>query len=478
MKKAFYIDMHCHPALKPFGKSYSEGDVNSKNVKDANCIWFYDRPTVWDKFVNISGSLTRFSQSNFTALARGNVRIISASLAPIEKGFFSTRLGEGKLIDKICNLVTGVGKEKVNFIQNNKNYFHELKKEYDFYEQLDGEVFSIDGKKWQYKLCSSFNDIQENLNKEDISTVSVVLSIEGCHVFIIDSNRRVEELEVIANIRWLKGKRYRPLFVSLSHHFYNDICGHAESLNKSLRKLISQKHGQDSGISQLGRKVVDELLSVTNGRRIFLDVKHMSRESRRNYYEILESEAYRDEDIPIVVSHGAVNGFPSVFNHDSGSMENGLFYGKDINFFDDELVLIAESKGLFCLQLDERRVASKREIKKVRFRINRKKMLKKRSGFVWNQIQYIAQVLDKHDLPAWNMTALGSDFDGIVDPINGFWTSQEFPLLHQYLLEHAEAFIEDDITKLKHDFNRELSASEIVSKIMQGNALEFLKQHF
>jgi hypothetical protein len=80
--------MHCHPALKTYGRSIKHGRENKKNNNSRRSIWQYDPPTLKDKIFNYLGTLTKFSQSNFTALVKGDAKIISACLYPIEKGFF------------------------------------------------------------------------------------------------------------------------------------------------------------------------------------------------------------------------------------------------------------------------------------------------------------------------------------------------------------------------------------------------------
>ena len=75
---------------------------------------------------------------------------------------------------------------------------------------------------------------------------------------------------------------------------------------------------------------------------MYIDIKHMSRAVRLAFYNILETR-YTDEKIPIIVSHGAVNGYPGLTNY-NGKVKNGLFNGDDINFFDDEIIRIARSE--------------------------------------------------------------------------------------------------------------------------------------
>src|SRR5210317_524838 len=46
-----YVDLHCHPSLKPFGKSfnYSPKGINHPHRSTLRSIWHYDPPTLLDK---------------------------------------------------------------------------------------------------------------------------------------------------------------------------------------------------------------------------------------------------------------------------------------------------------------------------------------------------------------------------------------------------------------------------------------------
>jgi hypothetical protein len=82
-----YIDLHCHPAMKPYGRSFSVSPTHSNSPDPAkpNSLWYYDPPSLTDKLLNYTGGLTKFSQANATALAYGNVHIVCPSLYPLEK---------------------------------------------------------------------------------------------------------------------------------------------------------------------------------------------------------------------------------------------------------------------------------------------------------------------------------------------------------------------------------------------------------
>ena len=124
-------------------------------------------------------------------------------------------------------------------------------------------------------------------------------------------------------------------------------------------------------------------------------------------------------------------------------------YAAYINFYDIELIELATSGGIIGLQLDERRIGSKSFIKSLKKgdSINEKRHYG--SKLLWNNIQHIVQLLDAHNLFAWDCMALGSDNDGIIDPINYFWTSEDFDDLIQDIERHAFNFLTNPETKFK-----------------------------
>ena len=265
--------------------------------------------------------------------------------------------------------------------------------------------------------------------------------------------------------------QYPPFFVAPAHHFRNYIAGHAYSLPKVIRALLNQKEGVNTGITELGLEVIGKLLD----HKILIDIKHMSRQSRRDYYQLLKSPAYRN--IPILASHTSVNGYPDVYSDADLEEDHGVFFGLDINIFDNEILLIARSGGIIGIQLDERRIASRQELKKVKNDLPEEDKLRLLSGFVWNQVAYIAILLDSADLSAWDCETIGSDYDGMVDPLNGFWTAKEYKLLYDHLLIHARAYLAGPGQQFKLEENN-ISAEEILDKLFSKNALHFLENNF
>jgi len=475
-----FIDLHIHPAMKPLGKSFnSKPGNNSKNKNRQNSIWYYDPPTILDKLANITTTLTKFRQSDFTSLAKGGAHIVMVSLCGLEKGFVMTKLGTKLVGDVVGNLVTGLGKKRIDHVQQMDDYFSDLEMEYDFYKQLDGHKVQVDGRWFRYKIVSSFNEISETVD-EEAKTIFVILSIEGTHVFntgLQTMRKTANPSEVLANIDKVKKWDHRLYTACLTHHFNNEMVGHAQSLHGIVRKMCDQADNMNEGFNDLGWKMLRKLLDNTDGRRVLVDLKHMSVKARNQYYQFLKDE-YPDETIPLVVSHGAVNGLRS---HNQ-KVEDDLFnYGKfqpdDINVFDDEIVRIANSGGILAIQFDERRVASELELKKTGRHLSRRKMLFHQSKLIWNQIQHIAEVLNRHDKFAWGIQAIGTDNDGMVNPLNGFWTAEDMPLFDSYLEKHAYNFIGSVQSDALKNYNK-LSASEIVQRFMHSNAYSFLKKNF
>jgi microsomal dipeptidase-like Zn-dependent dipeptidase len=188
---------------------------------------------------------------------------------------------------------------------------------------------------------------------------------------------------------------------------------------------------------------------------------------------------YASEKIPIIASHGACNGKHSIVQWDQTSIieHREWFCDIDINFYDSELARIAKSNGIFGIQLDERRIGSSKAISESKMIFpNKRKQLNKKALLVWRQVHHIAEVLDNEGLFCWGIQSIGSDFDGIVNPINGLWTAENMKDLAEEMLKHAEDYLSKNRIKL-HDFNR-INAEAIVERVMHQNAMEFIKRNY
>ena len=480
-----YVDVHCHPSLKPYSKSfkYTPQKENLLNAGRKNSIWHYSPPNFLERFINRLMTLTKFTQTDMSALAKAKSKVVIVSLYPFEKHFLSKKIfGSKGITDLLVNLASSVSQSRIDYVRRHKNYFQELEDEYNFYMQLHNMAQVIDGKTFTYRLVNSFSEIQQNLSEETETRkiISIITTIEGGHSF--NTGLKMDEdtaspVEVLMNVTKVKSWLHRPLFVTFAHHFYNELCGHARSISIGALK-DNQNRGLNTGITDLGLEVIDLLLDNSQGQRIPLDIKHMSTTSRKAYYALLDTK-YAVENIPVIASHGACNGKRSIIEWSKSDFPEraSKFSDIDINFYDDEIIRMATSNGLLGLQLDERRIGSKKVIKKSKiFFPNKRKQLRKKSLLVWRQIEHIAEVLDKEGLFCWGLQAIGSDFDGIVNPIKGLWTAENIRDLARELMVYAEAYMDKNRDQL-NDFNR-ITAETIVTRVLRVNALEFIEKNY
>ncbi|MDZ4707702.1 MAG: hypothetical protein SH818_04800 [Saprospiraceae bacterium] len=490
--RPFNIDVHVHPGLKPYGTSFSLSPqrVNNPDPAKKNSIWFKDHPNDLERLVERSLGLVRFTQSDFQSLVSGNVGCICASLYSIERGLVRLKTGSGWFTDLLTNFISGLGKPRINFLQNNNDYFSDLVGEYEFYRQLNGRIVAIRGVPCKYVLVDSWEQMQTTLDNHNpanqFKLVIVIITIEGMHN--LDANMddpAGDENQFLANVDKLKQWEFKPLFVTFAHHFYNKLCGHAESLaDKFQDGLTRQEQGMDTEFTPLGWKVLEKLLDNTSGRRIYIDIKHMSYKSRQQYFNYLLNThhlEFANRLIPIIVSHGACNGFRHAQDktYTPGLAETAKhMYDKDINFYDEEILTLAKSGGIIGLQLDERRIANaKYKIGSRKIFASKFKRQLSNSRMVWNNIQHIAMLLDQNELPAWNNMTIGSDYDGLIDSVNLFWSAADLPDLAKCLTIKAGEWMSGGNYTFKLADNR-LSPEEIIDKLFYRNAMDFFRKYF
>jgi hypothetical protein len=73
--------------------------------------------------------------------------------------------------------------------------------------------------------------------------------------------------------------------------------------------------------------------------------------------------------------------------------------------------------------------------------------------------------------------AIGSDYDGMVDPLNSFWTVEEYDDLMQYLERHAWEYLKKTPHPMLQPVNQ-ISADKIVENIFSNNAWAFFSRWF
>ena len=457
-------DCHVHPNLKTYGHSFDS------KLSDKSSLWKNDKLKPYQKLLNRLFGLTKFYQATYSSLFKGGVKIVFVSLYPFEKGFFVNVFLNGPITAFFANLVTGIGIRRIRHLQKQLNYFKELEDEMQFILHAERNK-SINQKNIMWKLEDSWQGVSRELIN-DFSLI-IIPTIEGSHVLnsgLESFGIKTKEKQVLENIDKLKNWRYAPFFMTFAHNFANDFCGHAPSL-EMLGPLVNQKPQMGTGFTELGWTVVKSLLDDRNGRPILLDLKHMSLQSRKELYAWNGKRAKGKS--PLIVSHGAVTGCSW---DKKGEFHHPLFCEAEINFYDEHILEIISSGGFFALQLDANRLGNRKAIRKPVFG-DKNAGFEKSCKLIWTHLKHIGELLDSRGLPAWDQIGLGSDFDGTINPLEGIWTSEDFPKMAEGLLLEIEKYFEskNPLTDLN---NKYLEPEEILNKFLFGNTLEFLKKHF
>jgi microsomal dipeptidase-like Zn-dependent dipeptidase len=419
----------------------------------------------------------------------GSVGLISASLGPPEKGFVRTRFGSGLISLLLVSLVTCIPFKRLRYLAKTGSYFRDIEQEMEYYLSQN-EHPNSNGKR--YKLVNKTTGVSD-LNNPSSPDIQVVFSIEGSNVFDKGLNNKWNTSlreTALGNIDRIKNWEYPPLWVSLGHHFFNELCGHPKSLPGIVGLLINQKRELGTGITPFGMEVIRKLLDPA-GKKILIDVKHMSWLSRKSFYAFCQDYYGTNTWDPIVVSHGACNGFDQVGSEVNSSMLKDIqgeffhdhMYPGPINLYDEDILKVAYTNGIIGIMLDERRLADKNTLKKNKKCIRRKELLYSGDNqskeakvwwtkTVWDNLYYIAYLLNMNGFSdCWDIQCIGTDFDGMINPMDVILTAAEMNDLRDGLLIHAQNYQNHPEGLFG------LTPGQVVNRIMHENAFKFIQQH-
>lgn len=468
------IDIHVHSTLKPYGKSM-RNILNPKRYGNAACIWSEDRVSDWeDKQEDVLG-LVRYRQADCNSLDNGQVAIAFVSLYPTEIGFVAFNGHKPTWLETLMgHLASSFGTKRIRHLQGKVgppyyHYFPDLELEYAFLKLLNDKTPNNLNK--SYHLMRHGRDYDANAN------INIVVSIEGAHVFCDgrDIDQPANWANAGANITAVKKWDHPPFYISLGHHFYNAVCTHAMSLTgipgKQLDQSIGMRErnvaksdGYPDGFTVLGIQVVQLLLRKNaNERRILIDVKHMSVNSRNQYYQMLDT-TFAGEDIPVICSHGGID----------------LFYPFDVNMSWTDIQRIYDSSGLMGIELDERILGKFKNPANDYINNSARPVTAAEldAYYVWRQIEKIAEYAfqNGHDDNPWKCLCLGSDYDGLINPLDSFRRADQLPMLYELLLQHANRYFSSGRNMIPA--SAEFSPERIVEMFMYENARVFLEKYY
>lgn len=524
--KAQFADLHCHPAFRPY---------NNETLS----LW--DPPKSDLEAIKAGKRASCYSQADMPKLMAGEVGLVFAALYPFEKPWIQEHNAVLRFLSKpykwIKAMVYRIGISRnpasrffsikddlINgfFLRFNKrrylriqdaDYWEELMWELRLYKEEDQsrrpikKLVAREKPGWDSRVAARLekstgavqfrilDTADSELHPDRVSLpeqeVRVVLTIEGMHALSMDKNLEVvPEKKLFDRMRYLKEKT-AIFFITFAHHFDNGLCGHARSMPVILRTLglVKQESRINEGFTDLGRKALLFLLGIKQeqgewipdpdaGRRILIDVKHMSAASRIEYYAIVRAwnEAHPDEKIPIIASHmgyAALSLEQLRERAQSGretrqkQIRNG--YNRwSINLGTDEVAEIVNSEGLIGMSFDQ----------KILGMIPLFLGLGKRKKDAWPQLIGM-QILDiveaSRSSRIWDCLALGTDFDGVIDPMDPYATALDFPNFREDLIRFFESQLQENYRYYFLENASPAYIRKIVDKICGENAYRFME---
>ena len=480
MQKEFFIDFHTHTSLKA---------LNTCNNKESKCLW---KPTygilpvtAFERWVSIkTHEIAKDSQANLYKYVGKAIGVVVDALYPVEKEWLqfrklpATLMGKQKVQD-LLGVATGFSKGRINELNKKDDYFEELCEYYDNLVNMQGK--SPNGR-FSYQLVKDFKEMNEVLSLGK-HRLPMMISIEGGHAFgtgcrsVRNLTLKQHKALLSENIATVKGWEFAPLFVTLAHHFWNQLCGHSSSFKAQIKIVLSQSNGMNTGITELGWHVVKELLTTSNGRRIVIDVKHMSIKARMEFYTFIQQNNYINphDKIPIVCSHAGVNGYQTMKHAIKvGAAEansNGTYFRNwSINLSQDEIRIIHDSGGVIGLILDKAILASDSTLGKIDRIIDDQKRKEAYLKLFWDNIFFVINAVK--DKSAWEVPVLGSDFDGVINHVEFYNDASKLPDLQKDLVQYLEEY------NYRKELWFDMNPKTLVSRIFKTNAYEFLRKHF
>lgn len=466
-------DIHVHPFLKPYGHSFY-GNNNPDNPNNPASPWMVDKNTRADDIRENLVGIPTYRQSDLTSTKSADVRLIVNSLYPIERGFFQFKKNVwGQATDKVAGvaiqeMITEFGRPYVEAVRSASfDYLADFNGQLAFVQRMEKTT----GAHGNFKLLNNGQSLAQDLVQTN--DLLVVNSIEGVQSLCRGNNPEAPGAwdGIETTIAQLKAAHGRPFFITFAHHFYNGLCSHCESLFSIRMFIEGQQRGMESLVAQgisnkeinpLGHKIIHLLLDTANGQRILMDVKHMSEGARNEFY------ALRNKDypqVPIVYSHGAAK----------------RYYHQTINLNNHDIVEIAKSGGLIGLELDQRILGynddGARFLRWMRNGLSndRKQNRHWAEIFVLNLV-HIAEVCSDNNLDPWANLCIGSDYDGVINPLNEFRTISEIGDLCATTADLLHEFSRRKDWRIDHDSS--LSMEDVVYKLAYKNVYEFVGKHF
>lgn len=500
------FDLHCHPTLKP---------LLSLPKK---------RPTPWETIkVCIDNTFDDIydSQTNFEQLLEGGCNLACVGLMALETEFVKRCI-----VKVLAGPVKYIDRRQVRRIGR-------AKRGYTYEDLLSQEIDSvidhpINDKEPSHRV-KFINSLIE-YDADDMNTLHVIGSLEGAHSLYYGRNKYDDHAKIVDKIAsFRQGNPIRLLYLTVTHISQNAMANHAFGI-KIFKK--THFFPQGSGITELGHQVIQACQAAEGDEKpILIDVKHMSLVSRMEFYAqyaqnpIVASHigvtgcSYHNKPIKKVRKRNRHDVYKVKYEKQQGYMPDVYFHPDSINLYDEDIDEILKSGGLMGLILDERvlgyskdKTTSKEFVSASEWdrfiapdnaefpemddsedaeddsedttfeneenglysgsesepTEDKKKL---HTMYLLNNIMHIIKVGDKigNGIDPRKHIVLGSDFDGLVNPIDSCHTAKEYqPNLRDRLAAAIEVYASDIIP----------DTNAFLDDFFYNNGMAFLQRNF
>jgi membrane dipeptidase len=398
MKKI--IDIHCHPSLKRY---LFDKDLRGNNGSSKSFSVLYPN----------------FVQVDNPKLRAGGIKVaIVAHYLPEHK--FKTDCKTIKNFLPLLNL----------FINK---YLEKLEKPFPPLQAYDTTIKIIEN--FEKNVFSDVNNditVAHSLKelKEKISEGKIVYlnAIEGANSL---GNNLGNPQDYNKNLRAFSEKGV--CMITIAHLFPNDIAACINSFPPDMECMLGYEGPTNSqpGLSETGKKVVEEMFNLG----IIVDLTHCSFQSRQDVYDINNERGKNKR--ALVFSHVGVN----------------LLHNHPMNPRDEDIRQIVESNGVIGIIFNKFWLTG--EYKKfwdAGFDDNGIPDIVKAMEGIAKQIQSIFP--DRNDINPFDHIAIGSDFDGFVEPLDDIFNVAQMEKLEiainesSILGEHSEKIFSGNMMRV------------------------------
>ena len=513
-----FFDFHIHPSLKA-----QLADPAAKPTPWDNIRLRFAHPDIILGMLRCQGiNEIVDSQASLSMMTDSGMNLIAIALHPPEAAMM-----KDKLIIKIASedQTHYIHEQKRQRIAEGDSYYSLLNEELDHLEQHLLQA----GKK--LKIIGHISEY----DPADSNTIHAILNVEGPHAFYGKrSGTPLAEraAAVKANlVRFITDRGVRIFAMNIAHLEQNDFCNHAFGIQVFKPEPFFPG---GTGISAEGL----DLLLLMKERKILCDIKHCSLFARQQLFQT----GWQGGDWPLVCTHAGLTGIHSsaryryILHHrefggylrvkhykPAGYIPGTSFNPSSINLYDDDVVHIIQSGGLIGLSLDQRILGvpddemmgaayldeifeqevispgerewfrGKKEdrvpvpdewvlkTEQIETARDRQRLPDFHARHFLNQVFHLFRIARHYGIPDEVMATricIGSDFDGMINPLDCCRNVTGLPAFRNLLQEHFLEW-ENSFEELVHyrisDF---ISPEELLYRIFYRNGLSFLEKWY